>query len=39
MTRVVARAELHEILSASIARGGQFVLRRVEAGDPGFVTM
>ena len=33
------RAELLEILSMSIARGGEFVRRRVEAGDPNFVRM
>ena len=32
-------SELLEILSASIARGGEFVRRRVEAGDPNFVRM
>ena len=34
-----ARRELLEVLSASIARGGEFVRRRVEAGDPNFVRM
>ncbi len=33
------RAELLDNLSASIARGGEFVRRRVEAGDPNFVRM
>ena len=36
---VAARRELFEIVSDSIARGGEFVRRRVEAGDPGFVRM
>ena len=34
-----ARVELLEVLDGSIARGGAFVLRRVERGDPGFVAM
>jgi hypothetical protein len=34
-----ARRELLAILSYSIARGGEFVRRRVEAGDSGFVRM
>lgn len=33
------RAELLEILDHSIARGGEFVRRRAEAGEPGFVQM
>ena len=33
------RVELLEILAMSIARGGEFVRRRVEAGDPNFVRM
>ena len=33
------RAELLEALDGSIARGGAFVLRRVEAGDPNFIAM
>ncbi|MDX6302899.1 MAG: hypothetical protein QOF53_4113 [Nocardioidaceae bacterium] len=33
------RHELHRILSDSIARGGEFVRRRVEAGDPNFIQM
>ncbi len=33
------RREFLVIVSESIARGGRFVQRRVEAGDPGFVTM
>jgi hypothetical protein len=33
------RAELLEVLSDSIARGGEFVRRKVEAGDPNFITM
>ena len=34
-----SRGELLEIVSDSIARGGEFVRRRVEAGDPNFVEM
>lgn len=34
-----ARGELLEVLDGSIARGGEFVRRRVEQGDPGFVAM
>ena len=34
-----ARPELLDHLSTSMARGGEFVRRRVEAGDPGFVAM
>ena len=34
-----ARHALLEILSDTIARGGAFVRRRVEAGDPNFLTM
>jgi thiamine kinase-like enzyme len=33
------RTELLQILSESIARGGAFLRRRVEAGDPNFVRM
>ena len=33
------RSELLSCLDDSIARGGQFVLRRVEAGDPNFIAM
>ena len=33
------RGELVQILAASIARGGEFVLRHVDAGEPGFVAM
>ena len=33
------RGELVEILAASIARGGEFVRRHVDAGEPGFVAM
>jgi hypothetical protein len=33
------RSELLEILTTSIERGGAFVRRRVEAGDPNFVAM
>jgi aminoglycoside phosphotransferase (APT) family kinase protein len=33
------RHELLEILAASIAVGGEFVRRRVEAGDPNFIKM
>ena len=33
------RTELLSCLDDSIARGGQFVLRRVEAGDPNFIAM
>ena len=34
-----ARRDLLAILSDSIERGGEFVRRRVDAGDPGFVKM
>lgn len=34
-----ARQQLMEILADSIARGGEFVRRRVEAGDPNFIRM
>jgi hypothetical protein len=34
-----ARRQLVEVLADSIARGGEFVRRRVEAGDPNFITM
>jgi len=33
------RRELSEILAAAMARGGEFVRRRVEAGDPNFIKM
>ncbi len=33
------RTEFLSILSASIEAGGQFVLRRVQAGDPNFIAM
>ena len=33
------RAEMLRFLSQAIARGGEFVQRRAEAGEPGFVTM
>jgi hypothetical protein len=33
------RAELLDLLDRTIARGGEFVRRRAEAGQPGFVTM
>ena len=33
------RAELLDVFDDSIARGGQFVKRRVEAGDPNFIAM
>lgn len=33
------RTELLQLLTASIARGGDFVRRRAEAGQPGFVRM
>jgi hypothetical protein len=33
------RQELLDVLSAAIARGGEFVRRRAEAGDTGFVKM
>jgi hypothetical protein len=33
------RREVVELLSESFARGGEFVRRRVEAGEPGFVEM
>jgi Phosphotransferase enzyme family len=34
-----ARRQLVEVLADSIARGGEFVRRRVEAGDPNFISM
>jgi hypothetical protein len=34
-----ARWQLVEVLDTSIAGGGQFVRRRVEAGDPNFIAM
>jgi hypothetical protein len=33
------RRELLEVLGGTIARGGEFVRRRVEAGDPNFIRM
>ena len=33
------RQQLVEVLAGSIARGGEFVRRRVEEGDPNFVKM
>jgi Phosphotransferase enzyme family len=33
------RRQLLEVMDASIARGGEFVRRRVEAGDPNFIAM
>jgi hypothetical protein len=33
------RNDLIDLLAVSIAKGGEFVLRHVEAGEPGFVTM
>jgi hypothetical protein len=33
------RGELFDILAGSIARGGEFVLRRVEEGHPAFIEM
>jgi hypothetical protein len=33
------RSELLDVISATIDRGGEFVLRRVEAGDPNFTRM
>ncbi len=33
------RRQLVEVLDASVARGGEFVRRRVEAGDPNFISM
>ncbi len=33
------RSDLIDLLAGSIAKGGEFVLRHVEAGEPGFVTM
>jgi hypothetical protein len=33
------RSELIEVLDDSISRGGEFVRRRVEAGDPNFIAM
>ena len=35
----VERSDLIDLLAASIAKGGEFVLRHVVAGEPGFVTM
>jgi thiamine kinase-like enzyme len=34
-----ARRQLVEVMADSIARGGEFVRRRVEAGDPNFTAM
>lgn len=36
---VSARREFLEVVDDSIARGGEFVRRRVDAGDPNFITM
>ena len=36
---VLQRHELLRILDDSIVRGGEFVRRRVEAGDPNFIRM
>jgi hypothetical protein len=36
---VLQRRELLRVLSDSIVRGGEFVRRRVEAGDPNFIRM
>ncbi len=36
---VDGRAEMLACLDDAVARGGEFVLRHVEAGDPGFVAM
>lgn len=33
------RSEFLEVMAGGIERGGQFVLRRVEAGDPNFIEM
>ncbi|MEO7398947.1 MAG: aminoglycoside phosphotransferase family protein, partial [Ilumatobacteraceae bacterium] len=33
------RAEFVSTIAGGIARGGEFVRRRVEAGDPNFITM
>ena len=33
------RHELIAVLDETFARGGEFVLRRVEAGDPNFIQM
>ena len=33
------RRELLQIMAAAMARGGEFVRRRVEAGDPNFIQM
>jgi hypothetical protein len=33
------RLELLSVLDDSMARGGEFVRRRVEAGDPNFIAM
>jgi hypothetical protein len=34
-----SRQELFEVVADSVARGGEFVRRRVEAGDPNFISM
>jgi hypothetical protein len=34
-----ARRQLVDVLAGLVARGGEFVRRRVEAGDPNFITM
>ena len=36
---VSSRRELLEVMGGSIARGGEFVRRRVDAGDPNFISM
>jgi aminoglycoside phosphotransferase (APT) family kinase protein len=36
---VAGRHQLLTALSTAVARGGEFVRRRVQAGDPGFVRM
>jgi hypothetical protein len=36
---VSSRRELCEVMSDSIARGGEFVRRRVDVGDPNFISM
>jgi len=36
---IEGRAEVLRLLSESIARGGEFVRRRADAGEPGFVKM
>ena len=36
---IAGRRELHAIMADSIVRGGEFVRRRVEAGDANFIKM